>query len=215
MLKIKKKRKDYDQILWMGDSHFGHNKPFLWEPRGFKSSEEHDEWIQEQIDSVSPDSLIIHCGDVGLSVGAERIKDFMLTFPCETLMIRGNHDSGVQQLYQEHLPEGFQNCELYPIRITPNITLMGYEFLLDIDHHKFYIRHMAPLIWPEQNRNRVSIISHSHGNLKQANPDGNGFGKMLDVGVENAKRYNGTAFFILEEVVEIMGVKETSKFDHH
>jgi calcineurin-like phosphoesterase family protein len=215
MIKIKKKRKDYDQILWIGDTHFGHNKPFLWEPRGFKSSEEHDEWLQDQIDSVSPDSLIIHCGDTGLSVGSERIKDFMLTFPCETLMIKGNHNSGVQQLYQEHLPEGFQNCELYPIRITPNITLMGYEFLLDIDHHKFYVRHMAPLIWPEQNRNRVSIIAHSHSNLKQANPDGNGFGKMLDVGVENAKRYNGTAFFKLEEVVDIMSRKETSHFDHH
>lgn len=215
MIKIKKKRKDYDQILFMSDTHWGHDKPFLWEPRGFEYSKDHDDWIQDQIDRVSPNSLIIHCGDVGLSAGAERIKDFMMTFPCETLMVRGNHDSGVQQLYQEHLPEGFQNCELYPIRITPNITLMGYEFLLDIDRDQFYIRHMAALIYPFCNKNYSHICGHSHGNLKQANPDGNGFGKMLDVGVENAKAYNGTAFFTLEEVVEIMSVKETSKFDHH
>ena len=109
----------------------------------------------------------------------------------------------------------FQNCELYPIRITPNITLLGYEFLLDIDRDQFYVRHMAALVYPFCNKNYSHICGHSHGNLKQANPDGNGFGKMLDVGVENAKSYIGTAFFTLEEVVEIMSVKETSKFDHH
>jgi calcineurin-like phosphoesterase family protein len=215
MIKIKKKRKDYDQILLCSDFHFGHDKPFLWEPRGFQSSKEHDEWLQDQVDSVSQNSLIVNLGDHGLSVGATRIQEFLLTFPCETLTIFGNHNSGIQQLYQEQLPKGFESCQLYPIKITPNITLLGYEFLLDIDHHKFYCRHMAPLIWPEQNKNRTCLTAHSHGNLKQANPDGNGFGKMLDVGVENAKRYNGTAFFTLEEVVEIMSVKETSKFDHH
>jgi calcineurin-like phosphoesterase family protein len=215
MIKIKKKRKDYDQILICSDLHFGHNKPFLWEPRGFTSSEDHDKWIQEQIDSVSSNSLIVFLGDLGLSVGAERIQDFLLTFPCETIAIMGNHNSGMQQLYQQNLPKGFENCQLYPMKITPNVMLLGYEFLLDIDHHKFYCRHMAPLIWPEQNKHRTCLTAHSHGNLKQANPDGNGFGKMLDVGVENAKRYNGTAFFKVEEVVEIMNKKETSKFDHH
>ena len=215
MIKIKKKRKDYKEILLMGDSHWGHEKDFLYFPRGFSNPEDHNNWIREQIDGIHPDSLLVHLGDHGLSVGAARIQEFLLTFPCETLTIFGNHNSGIQQLYQDHLPKGFENCQLYPMKITPNITLLGYEFLLDIDHHKFYCRHMAPLIWPEQNKNRTCLTAHSHGNLKQANPDGNGFGKMLDVGVENAKRYNGTAFFRLEEVVEIMSVKETSKFDHH
>jgi calcineurin-like phosphoesterase family protein len=215
MIKIKKQRKDYKEILLMGDSHFGHGKDFLYVPRGFSNPEDHNNWIQEQIDGIHPDSLLVHFGDVGLSCGPERIQEFMMTFPCETLMIFGNHNSGVQQLYQKQLPKGFENCQLYPMKITPNITLMGYEFLLDIDRERFYCRHMAPLIWPDQNKGRDALIGHSHGNLQQANPDGNGFGKMLDVGVENAKRYNGTAFFKLEEVVEIMAKKETSKFDHH
>jgi calcineurin-like phosphoesterase family protein len=218
MLKIKKKRKDYKDILFMSDTHFGHNKEFLYTPRGVSSSQEHDEWLQEQIDGIHPDSLLIHLGDVGLSCGAERIQEFMLTFPCETLMVRGNHNSGVHQLYQQQLPKGFEGCELYPIKITPNITLMGYEFLLDIDHDRFYCRHMAPLIWPDQNKSlnpRSCIIGHSHGNLIQANPSYSGFGKMLDVGVENAKNYNNTAFFNINEVVGIMNIKANSSFDHH
>lgn len=215
MLKIKKKRSDYDQILFCSDTHRGHNRDFLYEPRGFSSPEEHDQWLDEQISNVSPKSLIIHCGDVGLSIGPEKIQEFMRKFPCETLLVQGNHNSGVYQLYQQNLPKGFERCELYPMKLTPNITLMGYEFLLDIDYHKFYVRHMASLIWPEMNRSRTHICGHSHANLKQANPDGNGFGKILDVGVENAKKWNGTAFFTLEEVLEIMSMKETSHFDHH
>ncbi len=218
MLKIKKKRKDYKEILFMGDSHFGHNKEFLYKTRGFQSSQEHDEWIQEQIDGVHPDSLIVHFGDHGLSVGAERIQEFLLTFPCETLTIFGNHQSGIRQLYQQQLPKGFEGCELYPMKITPNITLMGYEFLLDIDRDRFYCTHMAPLIWPEQNQKstpRSCLCGHSHSNLIQANPGESGFGKLLDVGVENAIEYNGTAFFNIDEVVGIMNTKAFSSFDHH
>lgn len=215
MLKIKKKREDYDKILLVSDTHFGHNRDFLYKPRGFNSPEEHDAWIQNQIDSVSPNSLIIHLGDVGLSIGPQRIQDFLMTFPCETLMILGNHNSGIYQLYQQNLPKGFEGCQLYPMKITPNVTLLGYEFFLDIDRDYFYCRHMAPLIWPDQNRLRNCLCGHSHGNLIQANPGENGFGKILDVGVENAIKWNGTAFFTIDEAVEILSLKEKSHFDHH
>lgn len=214
MIKIKKYRKDYDEIYVASDFHFGHNRDFLFKPRGFSSDVEHNDWIQSQVDSLSPNSLLIFLGDLGLSIGPEKIKDFMMTFPCETLMIKGNHNSGVYQMYQEKLPKGFEKCELYPIKITPNITLLGYEFLLSIDNDHFYCTHMAPLIWPE-NRYRSALVGHSHGNLKQINPGENGFGKILDCGVENAIKYNGTAFFKISEVVKILKEKKASNFDHH
>lgn len=218
MIKIKKSPKDYDKILLCSDFHFGHNKEFVWGARGFKSDIEHNDWLQDQIDSLSPDSLMVMLGDCGLSVGAERIQEFMLTFPCETLMVYGNHNAGVHQLYQQHLPKGFEKCQLYPLRITPNITLLGYEFLLDIGADRYYCRHMAPLIWPDMNQKpspRTALIGHSHGNLIPANPGENGLGKMLDVGVDNAIKYNGTAFFSLEEVRKIMSEKQFNPIDHH
>lgn len=215
MIKIKKNTKDYDNILFMTDPHWGHNKEFVWGARGFKSDVEHNDWLQDQIDSLSPDSLLVMLGDMGLSVGAERIQEFMMTFPCETLAIFGNHNSGVYQLYQQHLPKGFEKCQLYPLRITPNITLLGYEFLLDIGPDRYYCRHMAPLIWPEVNTGRQCLIGHSYSNLIPANPGENGLGKILDVGVDNAIKYNGTAFFSLEEVRKIMSNKQFNTIDHH
>lgn len=199
----------------MSDTHYGHDKEFLYSPRGFETSRQHDEWQEEQIKSIDPNALLIHLGDVGLSVGAERIQQFMDLFPCETLMVLGNHNSGVYQAYQQNLPKGFENYQIYPIKITKNITLLGYEFVLDIDKNYFYCRHMASLVWPDMNRSRRHLCGHSHGNLKQANPNENGFGKILDVGIENAIQYNGTAFFSFEEVLDIMSKKDYSHFDHH
>jgi hypothetical protein len=74
---------------------------------------------------------------------------------------------------------------------------------------------MAPLVFHDQNRGRVCLCGHSHSNLKQINPDRDDFGKILDCGVENAKMFNGTAFFDIDEVVDILAKKNSSKLDHH
>jgi calcineurin-like phosphoesterase family protein len=219
MITIKKHKKDYNNIYFMSDSHYGHNRDFLYNPRGFDNAEDHNTWILEQIDSLNPNDLLIHCGDVGLSIGFRRIQDeFMNRIPCETYTVWGNHNSGVMQAYKQALPRGFQNHEVYPLQIAPNITMMGSDFLLDIDQNFFYIKHMAPLIWDDMHRGDVSrfcVCGHSHGNLKGANPDDQGLGKILDSGVENAIKYNGTAFFSLDGVVKIMKNKEISVVDHH
>ena len=41
-----------DKIWFTSDMHFGHQKSFLWEPRGFNSSEEHDKQIIKNWNSV-------------------------------------------------------------------------------------------------------------------------------------------------------------------
>ena len=220
MQRFKTFRSKYDKILVCSDTHYGHNRDFLYEPRGFTSPEEHNEWIDAQIEEhLTSDSLLIHLGDWGLSIGPQRIRDFMLRIPCETLTVWGNHNSGVLQLYNQQLPEGFEKCEIYPLRITPNITMMGYEFVLSVDRDNFHCRHMAPLIWDHMNKEdgrlRKALVGHSHGNLEGARPDDTGLGKMLDCGVENAKKYNGTAFFSIDEICEIMEKKPLSSVDHH
>ena len=215
MLKIKKSRVDYKNIKICSDIHYGHDRDFLYTPRGFKSAKEHDDWMDDQFAQLDPDSLLVCLGDVGLSVGPGPIIDFLNRIPCETLMVWGNHNSGVYQAYRDALPQGFEKCEIYPLRISPNVTMIGESFLLDIDHDRFFCTHMSPLIFHDQNKGRVCLCGHSHGNLKQINPDRDDFGKILDCGVENAKAHNGTAFFDIDEVVSILRAKSVSSFDHH
>jgi predicted phosphodiesterase len=215
MLKIKKSRKDYNKIKINSDFHYGHDRDFLYGPRGFSSGKEHSDWLDEQIASLDPNDLLICLGDVGLGIGADSIIDFIERIPCETLMVWGNHNSGVYQAYKNNLPLGFDNHEVYPLRIAKNVTMMGESFLLDVDRDRFFCTHMAPLVFHDQNRGRVCLCGHSHSNLKQINPDRDDFGKILDCGVENAKMFNGTAFFEIDEVVSILAKKNSSKLDHH
>jgi predicted phosphodiesterase len=215
MLKIKKSRKDYNKIKINSDFHYGHDRDFLYGPRGFSSGKEHSDWLDEQIASLDPNDLLICLGDVGLGIGADSIIDFIERIPCETLMVWGNHNSGVYQAYKNNLPLGFDNHEVYPLRIAKNVTMMGESFLLDVDRDRFFCTHMAPLVFHDQNRGRVCLCGHSHSNLKQINPDRDDFGKILDCGVENAKRFNGTAFFDIDEAVNILAKKKLANLDHH
>ena len=221
MLKIKKKRANYRSIKICSDLHYGHNKDFLYEPRGFMSAEEHNDWIASQIQSLHPEDLLICLGDVGLSIGPDPIIKFVESFPCETLMVWGNHNSGVVQLYKNAIDShrrrgllaGFE--EAYPLQISEKVTMVGDCFLLDIDRDRFYCTHMSPLIFPDQGKGRVCLCGHSHGNLQGINPGRDDYGKILDCGVENAKAHNGTAFFDLEEVVSVLSKKLPSTLDHH
>ena len=215
MLKIKKSRKDYNKIKINSDFHYGHDRDFLYGPRGFSSGKEHSDWIDAQIASLDPNDLLICLGDVGLGIGADAIIDFIERIPCETLMVWGNHNSGIYQAYKNNLPVGFENYEIYPLRIAKNVTMMGESFLLDVDRDRFFCTHMAPLVFHDQNRGRVCLCGHSHSNLKQINPDRDDCGKILDRGVENAKMFNGTAFFEIDEAVSILAKKKSGNLDHH
>lgn len=218
MVRIKKNRKDYHNIKFCSDFHYGHDKEFLYGKRGFVNPYEHMLWLERQLDGLDKNDLLIVLGDVGLSVGPQPIIDFIRSFKCETLMVWGNHNSGVKQLYDAALPEELQDHEVYPLNITHNVTMLGDSAMLIIDNKRYYLTHMCPLVWPELSRGAVAICGHSHGSLKginaYASPD-DVYGQILDCGVENAMSANGTAFFDIEEVDTILAGRKKGGLDHH
>ncbi len=81
--------------------------------------------------------------------------------------------------------------------------------------HYLYCRHMAPTIWEKMKYdNFVCCCGHSHGNYPKINEDSKE-GKIMDCGVDNAMKYNGTPAFTFQEVVKIMKTKNIHKVDHH
>lgn len=55
-------------IYVTSDTHFCHNKPFIYEDRGFKNIEEMNDTIIENWNKlVKPDDTVIHLGDVMLN----------------------------------------------------------------------------------------------------------------------------------------------------
>lgn len=91
------------QNIWLtSDLHLCHTKDFLWSPRGFSSSEEHDEAIIDNINEVvKPDDILYILGDLMLE-NSEQGTGLLRQLRCKNVnIILGNHDTEVRQrIYQ-------------------------------------------------------------------------------------------------------------------
>ncbi len=102
-----------------------------------------------------------------------------------------------------------------PKNDTHRVTFFGESAIFNISGKLYHCRHMAPLIWDRMKHDQPSIVGHSHGSLHIGNPNVTDGGKILDCGIENSIKYNGKAFFTIEEVDAIMSKKHVKTFDHH
>jgi calcineurin-like phosphoesterase family protein len=118
----------------------------------------------------------------------------------------------------------FENCEISGIislkekpsrKLQHNITFLGESASFQIGNSFYYCRHMVTPIWDTMKySNSCMLHGHSHSTLANSQPE-DIQGKILDVGVDNAKKYNGTCFFTIEEIDSIMKNKQLLSLDHH
>ena len=98
--------------IWLtSDLHFGHDRQFLWGPRGFQSSLEHDEAVVRNWNAVvEPEDDVYVLGDVMLGDNAHGAEYFS-RLNGRIHLVRGNHDSDVRwnQVYPE-LPNVVEMC---------------------------------------------------------------------------------------------------------
>jgi len=120
------------------------------------------------------------------------------------------------ELYPLTVSNDLQNVKLMPSVDSHNeITFFGESVTFNIGRNFYYCRHMIAPIWDTMKYDGGGMIhGHSHSNLVNSQPNDTQ-GKVLDVGVDNAKKYNGTCFFTLEEIDQIMKHKINLKLDHH
>lgn len=113
--------------IWLtSDSHFGHSRQFLYEPRGFSSIQEHDKAIISRWNEVvAPDDIVYHLGDVMLNDNEHGIE-CLRRLNGEIKIIRGNHDTDARwQLYGT----------------LSNVELLGYATMLKYKKYNFYLSH--------------------------------------------------------------------------
>ena len=76
------------------DLHIGHNKEFLWKPRGFSSIEEHDSTIIDIWNkTVSPEDTVYILGDLCMSSNEKEWNKVYKVLNGHIKFIRGNHDT--------------------------------------------------------------------------------------------------------------------------
>lgn len=179
------------KIFLTSDTHFGHDREFLWGPRGFTSSQEHDEAvIKNWNETVSAEDIVYHLGDLMLGdnlYGIECVK----RLNGHIKLIRGNHDTDARWKLYEKLP---------------NIELVGWADVIKYKKYNFYLSHHPTLTSnlekaPHLRMHLINLYGHTHqmGKFYQDMP------YMFHVGLDS----NDNRPILLDDAIELM--KEETK----
>lgn len=179
------------KIFLTSDTHFGHDREFLWGPRGFTSSQEHDEAVIKNWNkTVSAEDTVYHLGDLMLGdnlYGIECVK----RLNGHIKLIRGNHDTDARWKLYEKLP---------------NVELVGWADVIKYKKYNFYLSHHPTLTSnlekaPHLRMHLINLYGHTHqmGKFYQDMP------YMFHVGLDS----NDNRPILLDDAIELM--KEETK----
>lgn len=131
------------KIWFTSDLHFGHDREFLWGPRGFENIQEHDEVIIEKWNSVvDKEDDVYVLGDLMLNDNVNGLS-CLRQLNGKLHIVYGNHDTDARiKLYQD---SGF-DC-------------IGYATLIKYKGYHFYLSHF-PTLTTNTNDNDKSLKAH-------------------------------------------------------
>lgn len=236
MLKPLKILAPEDQILFFSDLHYGHNRDFIYTPRGFKDVVEHDNTLVHRWNEVCTDqSTVFHLGDLIFKADCAAFWALLrrLRFGHLYLML-GNHVSGQKQAYVEEVQRHFAdldnlqggiNAEVYPLTThvdnapTRQVTFLPEYIEVSATHvgdkmckaptTDLVLCHYPIISHHSIGRGSIHLSGHVHGNLPLTHRD-TGKGRRLDVGVESVGRPVS-----LREVKALLAARELDVQDHH
>jgi calcineurin-like phosphoesterase family protein len=138
-------------IFLTSDTHWGHDREFLWGPRGCKNIQEHNDWVGQRFLSVlEPDDDLYILGDLMLgdnSIGMEYLR----RLPCRIHIVRGNHDTDTR-------------WELY--KTLPNVVEMADVIRLKHGKYRFYLSHYPTLTGNLESEHltqmEINLYGHTH-----------------------------------------------------
>ncbi len=103
VLKIKQTAEQ--KVYWVSDTHLNHNRDFVYEVRGFKSSQEHTDFIINKINEiVRPNDILIHVGDLCLNTEENGLNELLARIQCQNIyLLWGNHNNPLWKIYQREV----------------------------------------------------------------------------------------------------------------
>ena len=183
-------------IFITSDTHFGHDREFIWGPRGFKSHVENDDAIIKRWNLVvKPEDIVYHLGDVILGDNEYGIN-CLKQLNGNIIILPGNHDTKTRLSLYEQLD---------------NVTVLSRAELIKYKKYSFYLSHYPTLTsnLDEGAPLKAKVINlfghvHQQDNFYMDNPC------MYHVGVDS---HNCTPV-LLDTVIEdiINKVEECKKF---
>lgn len=141
-------------IYFTSDLHFNHNKPFLYEARGFSCVEDMNEAIVRNWNSiVGKDDIVFCLGDLcfGYTENNNNL-DLIKSLNGHIALILGNHDT-------ENKIKYYQEC--------PNIDIITFGYRVKYKKRNFYLSHY-PMLTANRGKEKPTwcISGHTHNTEK-------------------------------------------------
>jgi len=218
-----------ENVLFLGCAHIGHDKPFILEPRGFKTVEESNEKFIERWNEVADENTIaFNLGDFlfGCSgkEGYLQILDRM-NFK-EIYCMPGNHCAGYKQLLKhcsDECNEGAWSPDAYKfengkmVHLVPNYLEIIAGDGPGNDKMNIVLSHFPIVAFNGQGSGSCMLYSHCHNSLRHSE-----LGRIyedkcrvLEVSVERAIEINNGLPFSLKDIRRIMKNKQINSPSHH
>ena len=177
------------KIWFTSDTHFYHNKEFLWGGRGFNSPDEMvEKFIQNWNSIVKPNDEVYHLGDVMLN-DTERGIEALKKLNGKIHIIRGNHDT-------DQRTAAYLEC--------PNVIDVQWATMIKYKRRMFYLTHFyAVAKTPMDGENKQGIIV-LHGHTHQTTNFTNDNYFVYHVGVDSHNFFPVS----IEEIIEDIGKKK-------
>lgn len=200
------------KVYFTSDSHFRHNQKFIYEARGYKNRDEHDDALITKINElVRPHDTLFHLGDFCLNITMPEFETILGRINCNNILyIWGNHNSCIRRMYEETLAGEYQrnDIEVYPYKIS-KLTYLGYYKEIIVNGHMIVIHHYPHQIFNQMQKNAWQLSGHSHYTNPSTHAD-NPNNKILDVGWDGHGKP-----LSFNEIQKIMMNKNHIKQDKH
>lgn len=138
-------------MIWFtSDTHFGHNKEFVWKVRGFDSCEEMNEAIVERWNSrVKDEDDIWHLGDIML--GDPSNLEYLKRLKGRIHIIYGNHDTN-------------NRIDMY--NTVPNVVSAAWADRQKFNGYHFYMSHFPTITSNLEKESlkqcTINLFGHTH-----------------------------------------------------
>lgn len=164
-------------IYFTSDTHFGHDRDFVWKARGFNSVEEMNEEIVKRFNSIvtAEDDLYI-LGDV--IMGDPTNIEYVKRLNGKLHIIFGNHDTSTRRKMYAKLDNVVEIC--------------GYATVIKYKKQEIYLSHYPTMVVNEDIKEVVSLkqcVLNFFGHTHQTERFYNNDPRMFHVGVDSNNCY--------------------------
>ena len=176
------------KIFLTSDTHFGHDREFIWKARGFNSVEEMNETIvQKWNDTISAEDDVYILGDVIL--GDTGNIEYVKRLSGKLHIVLGNHDTSKREEMYRNLPNVVEVAEV--------------GIRLKYKKHHFVLTHYPMMTGNLEKESLKQMSLNLYGHTHQLTNFYNDMPYMYHVGVDSHDCYP----VLLDDIIEEMYAK--------